>query len=650
MNKLHQLQNLKNDRLQNMRNTINILFHLFVFCILPTIVNGQEIQVQAPQVVGVGEQYYVRFIVTDKTHGLQGPKTTNASPLGRPSQSSSTSISIINGHRETSQTTTFTYYFISKNVGTASFGAVTCTIDGKTISSKPFSIKVEKSSPRQQQSRQPQGGQDEWDDWGDPFAAMRQMQQQMQQMMGGNPNQSMQQGGRQSNPVAIDGSSLFARASVSNSKPYVGEEVIITYKVYTQVSLRQFLIDKLPGNKGFWAEDLTGNRQQVDQWEETVNGKKYMVAEIRRGALFAQEDGTLKIEPLDLDVLAMVPRKRSGTIWDLFNDPFFNMGQAVEKHLSTNAINVNVKSLPPSPESFCGGVGHFDIKSDIDNTNVKANEAITYRITISGRGNLMLINAPEPPFPSVFEVYDPEVKDDFTRSNSGVSGSRTFEWILIPRNQGEYEIPEWQISVFNPQTGNYETQTIPATTIDVEQADPRAAANNDDPSLSKKDIHYNKSIHSPLQSTNTLRIIDWWFWLAVVLIVLSAVATILVGRKREADMKDIAGMRLKRSTREARRRLKKAEKHLNDGEDTLFYEEVYKAIWGCLADKYNIELSKLSSETVKDCLEEKSVSEQQQQQILNTLTDVDMARFAPGDASTKKHEIYNEAVDMIASL
>ena len=105
---------------------------------------------------------------------------------------------------------------------------------------------------------------------------------------------------------------------------------------------------------------------------------KYQVAEIRRGAMFAQESGNIKIEPLDLDVLAMVRRqpRRTGTIWDLFDDPFFNSAQAVEKHLTTNSLRVNVKPLPPSPEGFCGGVGSFDVKGSCDHQEVKANEAI----------------------------------------------------------------------------------------------------------------------------------------------------------------------------------------------------------------------------------------------------------------------------------
>lgn len=608
-----------------------------------TNVFAQQIQIQAPQVVGVGEQYYVRYIVNDNTSNIQDPKTSNARKLTNAGKSSSTSIQMTNGHIEKSSSTTFTYVYVSEKEGTATFGPATFNINGKQVTSKSFNIKVEKSSPRQQQARQQsQGG---WDDWEDPFAAMQQMQQQMmQQITGGLAPQPAQQ----SKPVAIDGSSLFARASISNPNPYQGEEVIITYKVYTQVSLRQYLIDKLPSNKGFWAEDLTGNRREVEQWEETLNGKRYMVAEIRRGALYAQENGKLKIEPLDLDVLAMVPRQRTGTIWDLFNDPFFNAGQAVEKHLSSNAINVNVKPLPPAPEDFCGAVGSFNITSEIDKDKVRANEAVTYKLTISGKGNLMLINTPELSFPNVFEVYDPQESDNLTRNNAGVSGSKTFEWVLIPRNQGEYEIPETTISFFNPQTGQYVTQTLPRHTISVDQADPRAASSTGAGSLKKKDLNYNKTIHETLTPIDSKTAIGWWFWVCAALMVVGAITTTAILKKKERE--PIAGIRQKRSVREAKKRLKKAEKHLHDGNDNRFYEEVYKAIWGCLADKYNIELAKLSSDTVKSCLEEKLVDETKQQRILQTLQDVDMARFAPGDPSSIKHEIYNEAVDMIAFL
>lgn len=600
--------------------------------------HAQEMRMQAPSTVGVGDQFGVSYTVSGSAERIEPPKTTNLTRIGGPSTSSNHSITFVNGHRESSSSTTYTYYYRANAEGTATLGEASCVVDGKKLVSRSATIKVEKNSPHQQQ-------QDPQDDWADPFAQMHQMYQQM--MGGGRPSRQQQK------PVKIDGTTLFAQAAVNNRQPYVGEQIIVTYRVYTQVSLRQFMIDKLPGNKGFWAEDLTGNQREVRQWEEEHNGQHYMVAEIRRGALYAQQSGKLHIEPLDMDVLAMIPRQRSGSIFDLFNDPFFNMGQAVEKHLRTSNIDINVKPLPTAPDNYCGAVGQFSITSNTDNTKLRANEALTYRITIKGKGNLMLINAPNINFPSSFEIYDPVINDQLHRSNDGVSGSRTFEWVLIPRSEGEYEIPATTVSYFDPKTGHYVSQELEAIKLDVGAADARSTqqvSSKRGVERLNRDINYIHTRSTSLRPHTAWQHVEGWFWVLLVLIIVAILTIPLLHSHHQQKMQDVAGLRQKRALRQAKRRLKKAEKHLKDGDDEAFYEEIYKAIWGCLADKYNIALSQLSTETVQSCLTDKQVEEQHQEEILQTLQEVDFARFGPGDSSSKKQTIYDKALTMIRNL
>lgn len=619
-----------------------VIIAIWAFLTASVTLQAQEMRVQAPSAVGVGDQFGVSYTISGRADRIEPPKTTNLTRIGGPSTSTSHSVSFVNGHRESSSSTTYTYYYRADAEGTATLGEASCVVDGKRLTSNGVTIQVQKSSPRQQQ-------QDPWDDWGDPFASMRQMQQQMRQQMTGGGGQSRQQ----QKPVTIDGNTLFAQAAVTNHQPYAGEQILVTYRVYTQVSLRQFTIDKLPGNKGFWAEDLSGNQRQVRQWEEEINGQRYMVAEIRRGALFAQQNGKLRIEPLDLDVLAMVPRQRTGSIFDLFNDPFFNMGQAVERHLRTKAIDVNVKPLPTAPDHFCGAVGQFTITSHCDNPSLRANEAITYRVTLKGKGNLMLVNAPDIAFPSNFEVYDPVVDDQINRSSDGVSGSRTFEWVLIPRSEGDFEIPATTLSYFDPQSGQYVEQQLDAVALHVEAADERATqqvSSKQRIDRLNRDINFIHTGRPALTHTDQQTRVEWWFWLSLALIVAGTITYPTWHRRREEQLKDVAGMRQKRALRQAQRRLKKAERHLNDGNDEAFYEEIYKAIWGCIADKYNIELSKLSTDTVRTCLSDKAVVAEQQEEILQTLQEVDFARFGPGDSGSKKQTIYSKALTMIRNL
>lgn len=592
---------------------------------------AQELTVRAPGRVEQGQRFEVRFEVNAKASDFRGPSFKGFSVLSGPNTSTQSSGSIVNGQMSKSFTQGFTYILLADVEGSFSVGGASCTVDGKKVSCPGFTIKVEKGSGQSQQSSRQQA-------YG-----------------GGGYSQQRQSASQPASSGNIDSKQLFARASLSKSNPYQGEQVILTYKIYTQVSLQQYQIDKLPGNKGFWSEDLTKD-ENVHTYEETIDGRRYMVAEIRRGALFAQESGKLKIEPLDLDVLALVQRQRrsTGTIWDLFDDPFFNPTQAVTRHLSTNTLSVNVKPLPEAPKGFSGAVGNFTVKAEADTREVKANEAITYKLTISGPGNLMLIEAPQINFPKIFEVYDPQVNDKINRSQSGISGSRTYEWVLIPRSQGNFEIPATDFVFFDPSTGKYVTKHLDAIPVHILKGDPNAmkhvSSNKSDVKILNSDINYIHTGSTALRPIADNGQVSLWLILPFILIVLGYLAAEWFLRRRKAQQQDIAGMRLRRATKEARRRLKQAAIHLHSGNDNMFYEEIYKAIWGCLADKYNIPLADLSSDTVLQCLADKQVPQEQQDRIMRTINDIDFARFAPGDAASKKQQIYDEALETIVMI
>lgn len=592
---------------------------------------AQELTVRAPGRVEQGQRFEVRFEVNAKASDFRGPSFKGFSVLSGPNTSTQSSVSIVNGQMSKSFTQGFTYILLADVEGSFSVGGASCTVDGKKVSCPGFTIKVEKGSGQSQQSSRQQA-------YG-----------------GGGYSQQRQSASQPASSGNIDSKQLFARASLSKSNPYQGEQVILTYKIYTQVSLQQYQIDKLPGNKGFWSEDLTKD-ENVRTYEETIDGRRYMVAEIRRGALFAQESGKLKIEPLDLDVLALVQRQRrsTGTIWDLFDDPFFNPTQAVTRHLSTNTLSVNVKPLPEAPKGFSGAVGNFTVKAEADTREVKANEAITYKLTISGPGNLMLIEAPQINFPKIFEVYDPQVNDKINRSQSGISGSRTYEWVLIPRSQGNFEIPATDFVFFDPSTGKYVTKHLDAIPVHILKGDPNAmkhvSSNKSDVKILNSDINYIHTGSTALRPIADNGQVSLWLILPFILIVLGYLAAEWFLRRRKAQQQDIAGMRLRRATKEARRRLKQAAIHLHSGNDNMFYEEIYKAIWGCLADKYNIPLADLSSDTVLQCLADKQVPQEQQDRIMRTINDIDFARFAPGDAASKKQQIYDEALETIVMI
>ena len=183
------------------------------------------------------------------------------------------------------------------------------------------------------------------------------------------------------------------------------------------------------------------------------------------------------------------------------------------------------------------------------------------------------------------------------------------------------------------------------------RGDGRATApSKDDVRLLNRDINYIHPSPSHLRTLSTTDHAGLAFWLVAVLIVLGAVAAVIVVGRRREQLKDVAGMRMERATRMAKKRLRRAASYLGTSDTAHFYEEIYKAIWGCLSDKYSIPLSQLNRDSVSQRLEEKQVSPEQQGSIMQLLQDVDMARFAPGDASQHMQTIYNKALEMIAAL
>ena len=609
---------------------------LFAAMFIPVIAMGQDavMNVRCRQSAAAGQAFQITFEVNAKASNFNMPTMKGLKLLGGPSSGSSSQISIINGNMTQSVSTTFTIYVQGDNEGTANVGSASCTANGKTVSSKPFSVKIEKANSNN--SRQQQQTTNNWG-WGQPSRPQQQQQPQ------------------QPATKEIDNNTLFASASISKSNLYQGEEAIIVYKIYTQVPLTQFQIEKLPRNKGFWSEDLSENMTHVKQYSETYNGRQYQVAEIRRGALFPQESGNLNIAPLQTDVVAIIQtqaqRQRTGTILDYFiDDPFFNIPQqqAVVKSLTSNAINVNVRPLPEAPEGFAGGVGNYTVQVKSDLKELRANEALTYSVTISGRGNLSLLEAPQIEFPKGMEVYEPRVIDNIRKGDNGLSGSRTFEWIVTPQTQGEYDIPAFNYIYFNPATGQYETQRCNSVHVKVLKGQHHSSSKSDVKELNS-DIHYIRK-HASLHQYGSNGKASWIFWLLIVLPILVATCIALILRHRQDIANDEGSMRLQRATKLARKRLRNAERHLHDGNDELFYEEIYKALWGGISDKFNIQLSLLSSDTIKKHLDDKNVDDALQQRILQTLSDVDFARFAPGDSSTKKQSIYDEAMNTIVQI
>jgi len=589
---------------------------------------GQKVEfsASAKETVAVGEQFRLIFSVNSQASGFTAPVLKDFAILAGPSQSSSTSMQIINNQVTRSVDFSFTYILQASNEGTFTIGPASVNVDGKSYKSNPVTIKVVKGSAQQPRQGN-QGGQ-----------------------------------GNQQPSGEISGKDLFVKASVSKSNPYQGEQVIVTYKIYTRVPIAEYSVTKAPVMSGFWTQDLLKDQKNLNQYRETIDGQEYVVAEIKKDAVFAQKSGKLTIEPLEMDVIAQIQRKsgRRPTN-DPFFDDFFDNGlfgstlQNVKKSILSNQVVINVKPLPAQgkPNDFTGAVGNFTITASTDRNELKANDALSLKFTVTGKGNLKLIEKPSLTFPSDFEVYDPRVTDNIHTTASGVSGSRTFEYLVIPRNPGNFVIKPALFSYFDIDAGIYKTLKSPGFNIKVERGDgsegtfSAGGTNKEDFKYIGNDIRFIKTGKLDLRPVNSFLFGSTIFWILLAAPFILFIIFLVVLKNELKKRGNQALMRNRKATGVARKRLKLAEKYLKQSKQELFWSEISNALWGYMSDKFNIPRSTLSMDSVNEALQAKNVNETLIKQFISTLNNCEFARFAPGNKSQLMDQLYKEAIEVI---
>ncbi|MBE0641567.1 MAG: protein BatD, partial [Bacteroidales bacterium] len=394
--------------------------------------------------VVVGEQFRVVFTVNGEGKDFRGPDFKGFSMLSGPNTSNSFSTQIINGQISRSVSYSYTYYLLADQEGRFTVGSASISVNGNTYSSEPLVINVIKG--------------------------------QTQGKSAGSSQPKQSQPSAQSNPATISKEDIFLKVSVDNHNPWQGEQVILSYKIYTrrQISLPNAMVQ--PSLPGFWTEDLLKDEKQYKQTEEIISGSKYIVVEYKRIAAFPQKSGELTIPSFELEVAARVQsqRKTGDPFFDnFFGGSFFNSFQDIPVKIKSSPFTLKVRPLPVTgrPATFSGAVGQFTINGNADREALSTNDALTLRYNLSETGNIMMIESPQVVFPSDFEVYEPRITDNINASRSGVSGSRSFEYIAIPRAPGSFSIKSLTFSYFDPSTDRYKTISVPAMNITVTRAE-----------------------------------------------------------------------------------------------------------------------------------------------------------------------------------
>lgn len=609
-----------------------------LFCIVAFLLTAifqmsaqNVIRVEAPDVVAVNEQFNVTFIIEGEKSpsDFQWSSGDDFQLVWGPQKGSSSSIQIINGKRSSSHQTTFTYILIPKATGTFQLPAATALLSGDRISSTQASIQVVSDGASSSRSSGQNGG----------------------KSSGGGQTSSTGSG-------EISSNDLFMRLSLSRTEVVIGEPITATLKIYQRANVVGFENAKFPTFNGFWSQE-TYVPNNIEFKRESLDDKIYNTAVLRTYVLIPQQSGTITIDPAELVCLVNI-RTAPSTSNSLFDSFFQDEYRTIRKRVTTPAVKVKVNPLPAGqPASFGGGVGNFGISARLTTDNLKTHDAASLVITVSGRGNVALLEEPKVNFPPDFEVYDTKTTENTDKSNGGTSGSKSFEYPFIPRSHGDFTIDPVEYSYYDVNAGKYVTlrteplhvkvakgkggDSTPVTTVNsgVERKDVKSLAD---------DIRFIFTGKPGLSGSGSFFVGSVFFWILLALMILGATSVYLAFRKVAAMRADVAGTKNRRATKMAQKRLKLAGEYLDKNLYTAFYEELHKALIGFVSDKLNMDMSEISKDNIASALTDGGVSEEQTKAFTDLLDACEFARYSPDGGNEAMRSHYDAALKVISSI
>ena len=613
-----------------MKKILSILF--ICSMALTALAQDVEFKASAPAQVIVGKPFQLTYSVNQRAKDLRAPEFTDFDYIAGPYTSQSSSTSFVNGKRTSSFTLTYTYTLMASKEGTFTIPPATIKVDGEQYTSNGVRISV---LPPDQPSNASAASQPTSNSGSGQTA----------------------KGGQTSNSTSDLSSNIFMRTLVSKTKVHEQEAILLSYKLYfAGVDVAQLTNNtRLPEFKGFLKQELEIGEIQTEL--EHYNGRNYQTAVLYRTLLFPQRSGDITIDPAQFEALLRVQNRAQ--VRSIFDD-FFNSYTTATKALTSPGVTIHVSALPAGkPTGFSGGVGQFNISSAISSTDLQANEAVTLTLTIQGAGNMKLLKTPAVDWPEGFEVYDPKVTNNFRNSTSGVSGTKTIEYLAIPRAGGTYAIPPIQFSYYDTQADDYKTLTTPEYTLHIarsanEETNATVVNNfvqKEDIQQLGSDIRYIYANELPefkiRQSTVTFGTLA--FWLCYLVPALLAALLFIIFRKKIKENADITRVRYKKANKVAQRRLKTAEQLLKADNKTAFFEEIERAAWTYLSDRLSIPTAQLNKENIAQILAAKGVAEALIKDVLHVLSTAEFARYAP-TSDHAMQDIYNDTTKIINQL
>ena len=595
------------------------LFITVIAGLAALIASAQDvIRVEAPNVVAADEQFNVTFIIEGENSpsGFTWDSGSDFQVLWGPQSGRSMSTQIINGKRTTSSQTTYTY--VLRPIGTGKFNIPTATakVKGKEIRSESKTIEVAAAGA----------------------ASSRPQTQQ------GSASRSQQTG--------VADEDIFMTLELSRTNVVVGEPITATLKLYQRVNVAGFENVSFPDFNGFWSQEIEAPTN-IEFSREVYEGQIYNSALLRKFILIPQQQGAVKINPAEMVCLVNIRVASAGN--SIF-DGFFDDYRTIRKRVATKPLTVNVSPLPAgAPVSFGGGVGTFEISAKLSKDTLKTHEAGSLLVTVTGKGNVSLLEAPKVSFPPDMEVYDTKVSDRIDKS--GLNGVRYYEFPFIPRSYGDFVIEPIKYSYYDVNTKRYVTLETPAIPLTVERGNETdgggvviSGPSQKDVRTLGSDIRFISTKAPGLASKGAFFVGSPSFWIITVLIFVVAAICWAAFRKLAARRADVVGTKTRKATKMALKRLQLAGTFLKQNLYTAFYEELHKALIGFISDKLNMPMAEQSKERMAEALKEKNVNETLVAKFIAILDACEFARYSPDAGHDAMAAHYDEAVEIISSM
>lgn len=598
------------------------LFLTVLFAVSTVILHAQtEIQVQTHNVVAADEHFNVTFIIEGegKVTDFNWSPGEDFQLLWGPQQGRSSSVQIINGKTTKSVQTTYSYLLRPQKTGKFTIPQATAKVKGKEITSRPASIEVVSSGTSSQQPSQ--------------------QQQQSQQP-------------RQRQSAGVSDNDIFLTVNLSRTNVVVGEPVIATIKLWQRVNIAGFESAEFPDFNGFWSQEIEAPTN-IEFTREAYDGQIYNSALLRKFVLIPQQQGTVTISPAELVCLVNIRVSSGGN--SIF-DGFFDDYTTIRKKVASKPVTVKVSPLPAgAPASFGGGVGKFSISARMSKDSLKTHEAASLVVTLSGTGNISLLDAPAVVLPPDMELYDTKVSEKVDKS--GRSGSKTYEYPFIPRSYGDFVIDPIKYSYYDIDAGKYVTLETPPIPLYVAKGKETDVAGTVVSTVNQKDV---RNLGTDIRFINTkdpqlaarghFFVGSLSFWMITVVLVLLAGACWLMLNRIAARRADVVGTKNRKAVKMAMKRLHLAGTFLKQNLYTAFYEELHKALLGFISDKLNFPMAELSKENIAEAMKNGGVEERHIQAFIGLLDACEFARYSPTTGHEAMAAHYDAALDVISSI